>query len=60
VFKAIVALQALRGDKTLAELARQHDIHPNQITTWKSQLLEHAPELFANGHSGSADSEHHI
>src|SRR3990172_1722893 len=43
VFKAKVALQALRGDKTLAELAQQHDIHPNQITTWKSQLLEHAP-----------------
>jgi len=45
VFKARVALQALRGDKTLAELAQQHDIHPNQITSWKSQLLEHAPEL---------------
>ena len=60
VFKAKVALQALRGDKTLAELAQQHDIHPNQITTWKSQLLEHAPELFANGHSGSADSERRI
>ena len=60
VFKAKVALQALRGDKTLAELAQQHDIHPNQITTWKSQLLEHAPELFANGHSSSADSERRI
>ena len=45
VFKAKVALQALRGDKTLAERAQQHDIHPNQITSWKSQLLEHAPEL---------------
>jgi len=60
VFKAKVALQALRGDKTLAELAQQHDIHPNQITTWKSQLLEHATELFANGHSSSADSERRI
>lgn len=60
VFKAKVALQALRGDKTLAELAQQHDIHPNQITTWKSQLLEHAPEIFGNGHSGSADSERRL
>jgi transposase len=60
VFKAKVALEALRGDKTLAELAQQYDLHPNQITTWKSQLLEHAPELFANGHSGSADTERRI
>jgi len=57
---ARVPLQALRGDKTLAELAQQHDIHPNQITSWKSQLLEHAPELFDNGHSGSADSERRL
>ena len=43
VFKAKVALQALRGDKTLAELAQQHDVHPNQITTWKSQTAGARP-----------------
>ena len=48
-FKAKVALDAIRGDKTLAELAAKHDVHPNQITAWKSQLLEHATEVFANG-----------
>lgn len=37
-FKAQVAVAALKGDKTLAELAQQHDIHPNQITDWKSQF----------------------
>ena len=41
-FKAKVALAAIKGDKTLAELAQQFDVHPNQITTWRNQLLEGA------------------
>jgi transposase-like protein len=45
-FKAKVALDAIRGDKTLAELAKIHDVHPNQITDWKSQLLERAAAVF--------------
>jgi len=45
-FKAQVALAAMKGDKTLAELAEQFDIHPNQITDWKSQLLANAANVF--------------
>ena len=45
-FKAQVALAAMKGDKTLAELAQQFDIHPNQITDWKAQLLERAAQVF--------------
>ena len=48
-FKAKVALAAVRGDKTLAELAKQFDVHPNQITEWKNQLVERSAAVFDGG-----------
>ena len=45
-FKAKVALAAIKGDKTLTELAEQFDVHANQITQWKVQLLEGAAGVF--------------
>lgn len=47
-FKAKVALAAIKGDKTLADLAQQFDVHPNQITQWKAQLLEGAAGVFGS------------
>ena len=44
-FKAKVALAAVRGEKRLVELAQRFDVHPNQITTWKAQLVDGAAEV---------------
>ncbi len=54
-FKAKVALAAVKGERTLAELAQQYDVHPNQITEWKRQLQERAADVF--GTAGAAPSE---
>jgi transposase len=51
-FKAKVALAAIKGEKTLAELAQQYDVHPNQITAWKAQVLEGITGLFGCGAAG--------
>jgi transposase len=48
-FKAKVALAAVKGDRTIAQLAEHFDVHPNQITTWKSQLEASASEIFGSG-----------
>ena len=45
-FMAQVALSAIRGDQTLAELAQQYDIHPNRISDWKTQLPERLAQVF--------------
>jgi len=45
-FKAKVALEALKGERTIAEVAQRHDVHPNQVTEWRRQLLERAADVF--------------
>jgi transposase len=48
-FKAKVALAAIKGDRTIAQLSEHFDVHPNQITTWKSQLESSASDIFGSG-----------
>ena len=48
-FKAKVALEALRGDRTVQEIAAKHKVHPNQVSTWKRQAIDGLGEVFSNG-----------
>jgi putative transposase len=57
-FKSQVALAAVKGDKTISELAALHGVHPTLIHAWKKQLLDGAEEIFQNGvQSSSAEHE---
>ncbi|WP_406707721.1 IS3 family transposase [Tritonibacter mobilis] len=57
-FKAKVALEALRGDKTVQEIAAKHQLHPNQVSTWKRQAIEGMADVFSGGkQSGPTEAE---
>ena len=56
-FKAQVALAALKGDRTVNELAGQYGVHPTLIHAWKKQLLAGADQVFGNGKAVTADAE---
>jgi transposase len=53
-FKAKVALEALRGEKTVAELAAHYEVHPNQISNWKKQAMESLPDVFSGKIAGAS------
>jgi putative transposase len=59
-FKAQVAIEAVKGIKTLAELATEYQVHPNQISCWKRQLLVNIPELFSSGKASRAKTEEEL
>ena len=56
-FKSKVALAAIQGDRTMAEMVKKFDVHANQITEWKKQLLSGAPDVFGKGAQQAEDTE---
>ena len=59
-FKAQLALEVIKGEKTANEIASQHSVHPTMLTQWKKQLLENAPDLFVDKRSKEAIQDEQI
>ncbi len=55
--KAKVALEAIRGQKTVNQIASEYDVHPNQVGSWKKQALESLPEVFSGNKARSREDE---
>ena len=56
-FKARVALEAIKGQRTVQEIGSHYGVHPNQVTTWKRQAIEELPEVFADHRLRGNESE---
>ena len=59
-FKARVALEAIREDKTTAEIANHYEVHPNQVNTWKKEAMTKLPDLFQDGRKNQKSKEPNI
>jgi transposase-like protein len=59
-FKAKVAVAALKGERTLSELAEQYDVHPNQMQDWKKRLVEGAEDVFGGHAAGAEHNEREV
>ena len=59
-WKAKVALEAIKGQRTVQEIASHYEVHPTLVTHWKKQLLEGAAEIFSNGKRAAAEADEEL
>lgn len=59
-WKAKIALEAIKGQRTIQEIASHYEIHPNLVTHWKKQLLERAAEIFLSGKTAEAKADEEL
>ena len=59
-FKARIALETLKGEKTISEIDSAHQLHPTQVTAWKKQLKTAAPDIFSKGTAADPTSEEEL
>ena len=59
-WKAKIALEAIKGQRTIQQIASHYEIHPNLVTHWKKQVLEGAVEIFSNGQEGAAKADEEL
>lgn len=57
-FKARVALEALKGEKTIQQIAKEYEIHPVQVSDWKKAMMERMPEIFSSGRKRSPEEQY--
>jgi len=57
-FKARVALEALKGEKTIQQIAKEYEIHPVQVSDWKKAMMERMPEIFSSGRKKSPEEQY--
>jgi transposase len=57
-FKARVALEALKGEKTIQQIAKEYEIHPVQVSDWKKAMIERMPEIFSSGRKKSPEEQY--
>jgi transposase-like protein len=57
-FKARVALEALKGEKTIQQIAKEYEIHPVQVSDWKKAMIERMPEIFSSGRKKSPEDQY--
>ena len=58
--KAKIAMEAVKGQRTIQEIASHYEVHPNMVTKWKKQVVDGVPEIFSNGRAQASEADEHV